>query len=298
MERRAAGAVTSPRSLPSEFEAALLEASLVRGGEKPSAPMADRMLSRDWIWGEIPSGFKGVMDERRRRLVVRQDLEECLPIAMFLDEAGNKALSPFQGREPLRSVTFATGETVLIRTYRHGGVFRLFTRRTFFTWPPRPFRELAITEKLRRQGIPTVAVCGACVEPVWGPFYRGWLATRRLDGAHDLWTALSGNFFREAGTENVWRAVADTLRRLHREGVCHTDLNLKNILVRRESDGVKGYVIDFDKAILFLGRVPPKVAQKNLDRLLRSVCKLDPVRKYASETDWNRFVDWYHGAAG
>ena len=152
--------------------------------------------------------------------------------------------------------------------------------------------------ELRRRGIPTVTVCGACIEPVWGPFYRGWLATRRLDGAHDLWTALSGNLFREAGTENVWRAVADTLRRLHREGVCHTDLNLKNILVRRESDSVKGYVIDFDKATLFLGSVPPKVAQKNLDRLLRSVCKLDPVRKYASETDWNRFVDWYHGAAG
>src|SRR5215470_5941911 len=256
MKNRPAGAVTSPRSLPSESAATMQTASLASGGETSSPPIADRMLSRGRIWGEIPPGFKSVMDERRRRLVVRQDLEEFLPIAVFLDERADGALSPFQGREPLRSVTFATGETALIRSYRHGGVFRLFTRKTFFTWPPRPFRELAITEELRRRGIPTVAVCGACVEPIWGPFYRGWLATRRLDGAHDLWTALSGNFFAETGNQNVWRAVADSLGRLHREGVCHTDLNLKNILVRRESDAVKGYIIDFDKALLFLGRVP------------------------------------------
>jgi len=94
----------------------------------------------------------------------------------------------------------------------------------------------------------------------------------------------------------VWRAVANSLRQLHREGVYHTDLNLKNILVRREVDGVKSYIIDFDKAVLFLGRVPPRLAERNLDRLLRSVCKLDPTRKYISETDWNRFVVWYHGA--
>jgi 3-deoxy-D-manno-octulosonic acid kinase len=260
--------------------------------------MAERMLNRDWIWGEIPSGFTRVTDECRRRLVVREDLKKRLPIAAFLDEGGNGTSSPFQGRQPLRAVTFETGETALIRTYHHGGIFRLFTRRTFFSWPPRPFRELAITEELRRRGISTVVVCGACVEPVWGPFYRGWLATRRLDGAHDLWTALSGNLLGEVGMKNIWRAVADSLTQLHRQGVCHTDLNLKNILVRRENDGVKAYIIDFDKAVLFLGQVPERVARKTLARLFRSVCKLDPTRKYVPETDWDGFVNWYHGTAG
>lgn len=296
MMKRPAGAATSPSSLPSEFDAAIVETSSVSALGQLSTPRANRMLSRDWIWGEVPPGFKRVTDEFRRRLVVRQDLEERLPIEMFLDESDGGALSPFQGREPIRAVALAAGETALIRTYHHGGIFRLFTRRTFFTWPPRPFRELAITEELRCRGIPTVTVCGACVEPVWGPFYRGWLATRRLDGADDLWTALTGGFVKEAGMENVWRAVADSVGRLHREGVYHTDLNLRNILVRREADGVKSYIIDFDRAVLFLRRVPPRLAERNLDRLLRSVCKLDPVRKYVSETDWNRFVAWYHGA--
>ena len=297
MDNQPAGAVTSRSSLSSDFDTVFVEALLTGSRGNSSRQMADRMLSRNWIWGEIPPGFKKITDPFRRRLVVRQDLEERLPIGIFLDENSAGELSLLQGREPIRSVPLAGDETALIRTYHHGGAFRLLTRRIFFTWPPRPFRELAITEELRRRGIPTVAVCGACVEPLWGPFYRGWLATCKLDGAQDLWTALTGSFIGEAGTENVWRAVADSLQHLHRAGVYHTDLNLKNILVRRESAVVKGYIIDFDKAILFLGQVPARIAEKSLDRLLRSVCKLDPERKYVSEADWNRFVVWYHGTA-
>jgi Lipopolysaccharide kinase (Kdo/WaaP) family len=66
--------------------------------------------------------------------------------------------------------------------------------------------------------------------------------------------------------------------------------------VRRESDGVKGYIIDFDRAMLFLGGVPQTMVQRNLDRLLRSANKLDPKRQYLSPSDWKRFIDSYHGS--
>jgi tRNA A-37 threonylcarbamoyl transferase component Bud32 len=59
---------------------------------------------------------------------------------------------------------------------------------------------------------------------------------------------------------------------LHREGIYHRDLNLKNIVVRREPDGVKGYIIDLDRAMLFLGEVPMTLARRNLDRLLLGEC--------------------------
>ena len=256
------------------------------------------MLIRDWIWGEIPPGFKPVTDKRRGRLVVvREDLEESLGNGTLFDKNGLGETSPFQGRGKLRLAKLSSGETALIRTYHHGGALRTFTGQTFFSWPPRPFRELAITEELRRRGVPTVAVCGACVEPVWGPFYKGWLVTRELDGARDLWTSLCNDFAREAGMDNVWRAVADSLRLLHREGVYHKDLNLKNILIRRESKSIKAYIIDFDKATLSLGHLPDRMVRKNLDRLLRSARKLDPERKYVSDSDWNRFVAWHHGTA-
>jgi serine/threonine protein kinase len=90
--------------------------------------------------------------------------------------------------------------------------------------------------------------------------------------------------------------VASSLRSLHRQGVYHSDLNLKNILVRAEPAGVKGYIIDFDKAVLFVGELPDPLAKRNLRRLLRSLSKLDPQRQYLTAADWDNLVTWYHEA--
>jgi serine/threonine protein kinase len=81
---------------------------------------------------------------------------------------------------------------------------------------------------------------------------------------------------------------------MHRQGVYHSDLNLKNILVRPEVQAIKSYIIDFDKAKLFLGALPAPLAENNLRRLWRSLSKLDRERKYLSSEDWRRFLEWYH----
>jgi len=254
------------------------------------------MRNEESIWGPIPGQFKRIVAENGVLLAVRADVEEWIGVSTFAAESAVLTVSSFQGREQLRSLSLRNGETALLRGYRHGGLFRALTRRVFFTWPPRPFRELAITEEVRRRGIATVEVYGACVAPLWGPCYRGWLVTKELAQAQDLWTALQSGLVRRIGVEFVLRAVAHTLKRLHTEGVYHRDLNLKNILVRSEADGVKGYVIDFDQAMLMLGRLPAELARKNLTRLLRSICKLDPRRELFSDNDWNRFLNYYHEA--
>jgi serine/threonine protein kinase len=255
------------------------------------------LISREWPWGVVPSGFKKVVDGRETLMIVREDVAEILTIEECTkrDHKDNKESTTFEGRARLREVQLRNGDTALIRPYRHGGLFRHLLRGVFFTWPPRPFRELAITEEVRRRGIPTVEVLGACVRRIWGPFYLGWLVTRQLDGGEDLWTAMRDGLVRQTGAKKVFNAVAGSLRALHREGIYHRDLNLKNILVRRESDTVRGYIIDFDRAMLFLGEVPPIMVQRNLDRLLRSANKLDPKRQYLSPNDWKRFVDSYYG---
>lgn len=255
-----------------------------------------RMITPYRAWGEIPTGFKKIEDECGRRLILRGDQEGVLSACSWEYSTDSDGPTGFQGRAKLRTVRLRNGDTALLRQYRHGGAFRRLTGDLFFTWPPRPFRELIVTEELRRRGLPTVEVYGACVEPVWGPFYRGWLATRAIPGAQDLWAALQSGFVRDTGEERCLRAVARSVRALHREGVCHADLNLKNILVRLENGGVTGYVIDFDKARLFLGSLPGRLAKKNLDRLLRSVCKLDPERRYFSLDRWDEFLKFYHQA--
>jgi 3-deoxy-D-manno-octulosonic acid kinase len=252
------------------------------------------MASKESSWGPIPQHFKKIVAANGVLLAVRSDVEQLIGVETFMAANGSHKTSSFQGREPLQTVNLNNGESALLRAYRHGGLFRALTRRVFFTWPPRPFRELTITEEIRRRGIATVEVYGACVVPLGGPFYQGWLLTKELKHAQDLWAAFQSGLIRRTGVELVLAVVARTLKILHREGVYHHDLNLKNILVRSESEGIKVYIIDFDRAKLILGSLPIELAHQNLNRLRRSIWKLDPRREFVSETDWRKFLSYYH----
>jgi tRNA A-37 threonylcarbamoyl transferase component Bud32 len=254
------------------------------------------MFSDNMIWGAIPEGFQKLTDPQGNRLAVRADRQREILFSTCLDIESYGAAAGFYGRGDIRSVQLADGTTALFRRYRHGGMLRSITGKWFFSWPPRPFRELTITEELRRRGFPTVEVYAACVGKIAGPFYRGWLVTRQLEGAHDLWAALHSGFCQSVGIEAVLKAVAAAVRRMHREGVYHRDLNLKNILVRSTAAGLESHVIDFDKAILVLGQLPAPLVQNNLDRLLRSIGKLDPQRQYFSPAAWEGFLEYYTGS--
>lgn len=254
------------------------------------------MFSENMIWGAIPEGFQKLTDPQGNRLAVRADRQREIMFSTCLDIESYSAAAGLYGRGDMRSVQLADGTTALFRRYRHGGILRSITGKWFFSWPPRPFRELSITEELRRRGFPTVEVYAACVGKIAGPFYRGWLVTRQLEGAHDLWAALHSGFCQSVGIEAVLKAVAAAIRRMHREGVYHRDLNLKNILVRSTAAGVESHVIDFDKAILLLGQLPVPMAEMNLDRLLRSIGKLDPQRQYFSPAAWDGFLEYYNAS--
>ena len=255
------------------------------------------MFSDNMIWGAIPDGFQKLTDPQGNRLAVRADRQREIMFSTCLDIERYGAAAGYYGRGDIRSVQLADGTTALFRRYRHGGILRSITGMWFFSWPPRPFRELTITEELRRRGFPTVEVYAACVGKIAGPFYRGWLVTRQLEGAHDLWAGLQSGFCQSVGIEAVLKAVAASIRRMHREGVYHHDLNLKNILVRATATAVESHVIDFDKAILVLGQLPEPLVHKNLDRLLRSIGKLDPQRQYFTSAAWDGFLEYYNASA-
>ena len=253
-------------------------------------------MIQTWVWGNVPAGFKRFSPNPVRMVLVREGLEGCLNPARFFAQGKKARESPFRGRGRLDFFQLDNGETVLVRTYRHGGILRRLTGDLFFTWPPRPFRELAATAEISWRGVSTSEVLGAWVERVWGPVYRGWLITRELKGAQDLWGALEGGLYFENQGRTLLQAVARSIRRMHLRGVYHEDLNLKNIMVRREGDQVRSYIIDFDKARLFSGEVPPQRAQRNLMRLLRSICKLDPDRQRLSPEAWDLFIRFYREA--
>ena len=241
-------------------------------------------------WGEIPEGFDKIRSGGRMALV-RADMAAHLDLQQLWNTAAEE--SGVFGRGEL-GVLRLDGGDALVRRYRHGGALRALTGDFFLTWPPRPFRELALTEAARRRGVPTVEVLAAIVESVAGPVYRGWLVTRRLEGARDLWDAARADAL-DAKREG-WEAAARAVRAMHRCGIDHRDLNLKNILLRLENGSARGFVIDFDKSRLHAGEVPSPRAKKNLDRLERSINKLDPGRRHITAADWELFLRVYREA--
>jgi len=251
------------------------------------------------VWGVSPEGFSRIVDRHGNRLVVRQDQLANIDFSLCQSDSDKSDCEPrYYGRGAIRTRALANGHMAVVRPYFHGGAFRRFTRSWFFTWPPRPFRELSITEELRRRGLRTVEVYAACVSRPFGPFYRAWLITRQLPDVEDLWSALKSGFAERVGFERTLRIVAESIAALHREGVYHADLNLKNILLRAEGADLGAYIIDFDKAKVFLGRLPAQLVRKNLARLQRSARKLDPERQFLTAAAWDRFVSDYHAACG
>lgn len=251
-----------------------------------------------WLWGELPAGFKRIECDSRRTLFVRQDAAGFITAeSLTARRETSREESGFVGRRKLGLLRLENGEEMLLRSYRHGGLLRGLTRGLFWTWPPRPLRELAVTEEARYRGVPTSEIVAALVERLGGPFYRGWLVIRVLEGALDLWTALQDHGFAGGRKREMIQAAAQAIREMHRKGVYHGDLNLKNILVRLEADGLKAYMIDLDKARLFPREVPAETAWGNLVRLHRSVCKLDPQRARLSAVDWDWLVRCYQNTA-
>jgi tRNA A-37 threonylcarbamoyl transferase component Bud32 len=250
-------------------------------------------MARDALRGEIPDGFKKIRMDHRRTLVVRADMERSVDLSQLENLQSPEASSGLYGRGALALLRLDDGGDALVRRYRHGGALRAVTGDCFFTWPPRPFRELALMHEARRRGVPAVEPLAALVERQGGPFYRGWLVTRRLEGARDMWAVAQAEDFAAGDRASSLEAAARAVRMMHRCGIDHRDLNLKNILLRREAGKARAYIIDFDKSRLFPGEVPRERAAKNLARLERSIRKLDPERRFVSPLDWEYFLKSY-----
>jgi tRNA A-37 threonylcarbamoyl transferase component Bud32 len=244
-------------------------------------------------WGNVPEGFKRIGRDPRM-MIVREDMETCIDFTNFAEPPSVD--EGLYGRGALAVHPLEDGGALLVRRYRHGGALRALTRDYFFTWPPRPFRELRLTEEAHRRGVPTVEPLAALVQRLIGPFYRGWLVTRQLKGARDLWAIAQAGGLLAADKASCLEAAARAVRAMHRCGLDHRDLNLKNILLRREAGRWTGYVIDLDQSRLLHGAVPADSAEKNLARLERSVRKLDPGRRFLSAADWEHFLRSYREA--
>ncbi len=237
---------------------------------------------------------------------------------------------PARGRVAVVALPGEDGGPVAVRHYFRGGLLGRFVADVHLG-AGRPFRELALYERARRAGVPTLEPLGAVARRAAGPLplYRFDLVTRLVAGARDLGALLEDGLAaspprrRRAVLEAAGRAV----RALHDAGIAHADLNVKNLLIvvpagdggRGAGEGagegaelgegagvgvgvgagdpVSALVIDLDRCQIGREGVAEGRRGQDLLRLYRSAAKLGHLigRAVASRADLLRFALGYCG---
>lgn len=229
------------------------------------------------------------------RMLIRKD---CRQHAELLGLGGSVPIAGATvegGRQPHPVVELPGGERAVMRSYRRGGAMRHLNRERYFLGH-RAFDELRATEQARRGGVrvPTVLAASEHRRAIG---YTATLATLWIPRARDgaAWLPDAAPAARMAMLGEAGRQIG----RMHDAGVAHPDLNLRNLLIgergRRndpcetedqgaqndEPDGLGNrsgplvYLLDFDRARVFAGPVPPARRARDLRRLARSARKLD-----------------------
>lgn len=219
----------------------------------------------------LPQGYVEHDQGSLRVIAPRLELDEMVGLltgpVRDLGRAGEARTETALGRGGTRRFVLPGGKAVYVRKYLRGGFVRHFARDRYLRRPPRPIRELVITEHARAAGCPVPTVLAACVEEA-GLFYRGWLVTAAIEPAVTLFRALD-EAVDEQATVVLLEAAGRSARVLHAAGIYHPDLTGDNMLVR--DDGSVS-VVDLDRA--FVGRPDSaRLAGRGLDRLWRSLVK-------------------------
>lgn len=180
-----------------------------------------------------------------------------------------------RGRAPVPVAPLpGTDEVVAVRHAWHGGLLAPLTRDRFLL-PSRAPRELRQSAALRAAGVPTTVVLAFARTrlPLWRCTVD--VVSRYEPAARDLGEVLAGAPAAGGatfGTEEALAAAGRLLRQLTVAGVVHPDLNVKNVLLRRDAaGGCEALVIDVDVARFTPHRRPRRVLEANLGRLARSM---------------------------
>jgi tRNA A-37 threonylcarbamoyl transferase component Bud32 len=220
-----------------------------------------------------PSGFVRLATPGAT-VVARANLADAIRVAvrdgpLFAYAAGHPNARALAGRGVAYAVPLPGAiEQVVVRHNRHGGAFAPFTR-DFFIGPTRAPYELRMSEWLRHAGVPTPAFLAYAVYTAAGVFRRADVVTREIRNSVDLSHALTSTD--GAYRQRALAATASLVRALGAAGARHHDLNVKNVLLARGSDGeLAALVLDVDRVELVDAA---RAIEPNLQRLLRSARK-------------------------
>jgi 3-deoxy-D-manno-octulosonic acid kinase len=182
----------------------------------------------------------------------------------------------------------ADGRRLVLRHYRRGGWIAKWSADRYW-WQAaeltRSFIEWHMLYVMRKAGLPVPMPVAACYRRTGRYSYSADLLTEQIPDVSSLAARLAHAALPLTG----WIAIGRCLRRFHRDGVCHADLNAHNVLL---NDAQEVWLVDFDRGRL---RRPGLWCDTNLVRLRRSIEKItDPLPpERFSEADWASLLSGY-----
>ncbi len=238
----------------------------------------------------IPEGFR-VREVGEKICVFRESRERVMLDLAGEKEIGCRSILRLRGRgRP--AVVEAEGERLVVRHYYHGGLLRRLTG-DLFLGAGRFLNELRVLEAARRRGVAVPRPVGLLIEPAGPGLFRAGLVTVYIPESVDLLSYYREVFLRGRGrpaadTAAIVGAAGRQVALLHRAGILHGDLQVKNILIRPDRRPPEVIILDLDRA-----RLGKSGREKNLRRLYRSFLKMRLSRPAVSRLDPIRFLRAY-----
>ncbi|MFT4648216.1 MAG: tRNA A-37 threonylcarbamoyl transferase component Bud32 [Glaciecola sp.] len=213
-------------------------------------------------------------------------------------EDGERRASELKGRGNLEEFHLPSGQVLIIRRFRRGGLVRHLSKDRFLD-PERPFREIVLSEGLRERGFQTPIIAAARSRRLGFMGYRLELITEQVPGVKSLgrWQAQ----FRSAGVDtelqrSMLGVTAQTVRRLHDAGFEHSDLQPENLLWQPAAAGQDPYlwILDLDRSKQHADPLLESARAQNLWRLWRYVLRREATGGTTlSRSDYTRFLVAY-----
>ncbi len=223
----------------------------------------------------VPPGYVALSEpgvEGAALAALEAPLRVALAEGSFYEFAAHHAeAKAFTGRGIAYAVPLSSGDRIVVRRSRHGGLLRS-VRDDRFIGATRAPHELEISLTLRRLGVLTPEVVAYATYPAGPMFRRANVVSREVPRSRDLATALQA-LSRGDSKRTLLEATGKLLESMSLAGARHPDLNIKNILIaENDFGGVEAYVLDVDR--VWLDRAgADAVLEANLRRLTRSAMK-------------------------
>lgn len=195
------------------------------------------------------------------------------------------------GRGGSLKITIQHQPMVLHHFLRGGLVARVF--HDLYVWMgfnrSRPFLENKVITHALQNKLPVPEVVAFYIRKN-GIFYSAYSISRYIENTGTLASYLFDHDIPDAR----WIVLGKLIKKFHRKGIFHADLNANNILMGKAGDF---YLIDFDKAQI----VPSMetLGPQNLQRLFRSINKIQAVRVqqnlpfHFNQGQWEILLDAY-----